>query len=123
MACDLALYLLKQGSYSKEGDIVILVRVMTSTSAELTKNDVSAHIWGGSNTGTSRAVLIYHHRQLLKVREALRGRVMVLLDERDQREIDKRGDDMEDEPAELKSVEVGRHVCLISPISSLLLIV
>lgn len=25
MACDLALYLLKQGYYSKEGDIVILV--------------------------------------------------------------------------------------------------
>jgi hypothetical protein len=25
MACDLALYLLKQGSYSTEGDIVILV--------------------------------------------------------------------------------------------------
>lgn len=25
MACDLALYLLRQGSYSKEGDVVILV--------------------------------------------------------------------------------------------------
>jgi hypothetical protein len=54
----------------------------------------------------------------MKVREALRGKVMVVVDERDQREIDKLAGD-EDEPTGVaKRVEISRHVSMHSePIS------
>lgn len=55
------------------------------------------------------------HRQLLRVREALRGKVTVLLDERDRREIDKQVDESGEESLEVKYVEVGRHVRRHSP--------
>jgi hypothetical protein len=48
----------------------------------------------------------------MKVREALRGKVMVVVDERDQREIDKLAGD-EDEPTGVaKRVEISRHVSM-----------
>lgn len=45
------------------------------------------------------------------MQEALRGKVTVLIDDRDQRELDKLVSDDEDDSAGLvKTVEVGRHV-------------
>ncbi|CAK9783071.1 unnamed protein product [Cutaneotrichosporon oleaginosum] len=64
MACDLALYLLKQGCYSREGDIVILCAYLG---------------------------------QVIEVRERLKGKVTVIIDERDREKLVKTlGDDGED---------------------------
>ncbi|RXK38429.1 hypothetical protein M231_04338 [Tremella mesenterica] len=81
MACDLALYFLKQGSYTREGDIVILVKLMC--------------------------------RQLMKMKQALAGRhITVIMDERDQREIDRRVGEEEDSEPEVKQVAVAHQVLL-----------
>lgn len=46
MACDLAIYLLKQGAYSQEGDVVILVSEILIVRLALIHNSV--HISGKS---------------------------------------------------------------------------
>ncbi|BEJ11583.1 hypothetical protein CspHIS471_0200430 [Cutaneotrichosporon sp. HIS471] len=66
MACDLALYLLKQGCYSQEGDIVILCAYLG---------------------------------QMLEIRERLKGKVTIIVDERDQEKLTKAFGDGDDEDA------------------------
>lgn len=47
----------------------------------------------------------------MRVREALRGKVMVLLDDRDRHAI---GEDIDEDPPEARRVEVGRHVSSVT---------
>lgn len=98
MGCDLALHLLKQGVYNQEGDIVILV----STGLHVLKVYVCILIAQCAYLG-----------QLMKFRQALVGKVAVLIDERDQREIDKRVDEEVDEEVDgPRTVNLSQQVSL-----------
>ncbi|KAH6914275.1 hypothetical protein BKA70DRAFT_1558250 [Coprinopsis sp. MPI-PUGE-AT-0042] len=84
MIRDLVLYLLRQGSYSQEGDIVVLCAYLG---------------------------------QLAKVRDALRDKVAIVIDERDQADLAMREDDAEDgsegpEGPQIEHVKVSQRVRL-----------
>jgi len=57
----------------------------------------------------------------MKFKAALKNKVAVLLDERDQKEIDKRGMDTDDDPAEPRQVSLSQQVSHHGPNSPLVL--
>lgn len=83
MACDLALYLLKQGPYKKEGDIVILCAYLG---------------------------------QMIEIRDMLKGKVEVIIDERDQDKLVQTMGDEESAGPDLPPNTVARTVSLNSQI-------
>lgn len=91
MGCELAVHLLKQGIYNKEGDIVILVYLML---ANVTDADHQCAYAG----------------QLVRFKHALAGKVAVIVDEREDEILDKHGDEVVKSSVDARLVNVDQQV-------------